>query len=233
MPDHEGHRARLRAAYKSGGAKLLGEQRTLELLLCYAIPRRDVSPLAERLLNTFGSFANVLSASVAELSAAGISENAAVLIKLFGEIAEKGAFAAQRPARTPPPPVLTSKDAAERMKTFFCGTPSERVCLLCVDDAGEELFCGIVFLGNINSVKFRIRDITVPSVICGASKIYLAHNHVIGTTLPSDNDINTTLRIADSLASNSITLCEHFVFCGAEYGAVHETLFGKGGRTRN
>ncbi|MBO4500643.1 MAG: RadC family protein [Clostridia bacterium] len=222
----------MRALYRSGGAKALGGQGTLELLLYYAIPRRDVNPLAGKLMESFGSFANVLAAPVEDLIKAGVSENAAVLIRMFGEIAEKGPDAPNKPEREPPPPILNSKDASERMKTFFSNGQSERVCLLCLDEKGAELFCGIVFIGNINSVKFSIRDVTVPAVLCGASKIYLAHNHTKGTSMPSADDLDTTLRILDSLSSNSIELCEHFVFRGAEYGAVIATVFGEGGRTR-
>ena len=41
------------------------EHQLLELLLTYAIPRRDVNPLAHRLIERYGSLAAVLKADVA------------------------------------------------------------------------------------------------------------------------------------------------------------------------
>ena len=60
------------------------EHQLLELLLTYAIPRRDVNPLAHRLIERYGSLAAVLKADVAELKNAGLGEYAATLIALAG-----------------------------------------------------------------------------------------------------------------------------------------------------
>ena len=66
---HEGHRKRLRESYiKSNGSDALRDHQLLELLLFYAIPRRDVNPLAHRLVNRFGSLRGVLEASFSELA---------------------------------------------------------------------------------------------------------------------------------------------------------------------
>ena len=52
---HEGHRERLRETYLEQGASALHEHQLLELLLTYAIPRRDTNPLAHSLLSAYGS----------------------------------------------------------------------------------------------------------------------------------------------------------------------------------
>ncbi|MDR1874320.1 MAG: hypothetical protein LBQ90_04800 [Synergistaceae bacterium] len=55
----------------------------LELLLTYAIPQKDVRPLAERLLLEYGNMSSLLEAPVEDLCRHdGIKENSAVLIKL-------------------------------------------------------------------------------------------------------------------------------------------------------
>lgn len=84
---HEGHRKRLRESYiKSNGSDALRDHQLLELLLFYAIPRRDVNPLAHRLVNRFGSLRGVLEASFSELAEEGVSQSTAILIKLVGDI---------------------------------------------------------------------------------------------------------------------------------------------------
>ena len=50
MEEHSGHRQRLRESFLALGAKAMPEHQLLELLLTYAIPRRDVNPLAHRLI---------------------------------------------------------------------------------------------------------------------------------------------------------------------------------------
>src|SRR5690606_19599065 len=63
-----GHRERLRQRFSEAPVQLTDAQR-LELLLTFAIPRRDVAPLADRLIQRFGSLDQVLSASRDELHA--------------------------------------------------------------------------------------------------------------------------------------------------------------------
>ena len=46
MDHHDGHRERLRERYLRMGLDAFGEHEVLELLLTYAIPRRDTKPIA-------------------------------------------------------------------------------------------------------------------------------------------------------------------------------------------
>jgi len=78
-----GHRQRLRDRFVGGEESSRSEEALLELLLTYAIPQKDVQPLAKRLLAEFGSLAAVLNASAETLCKFdGVKENSAVLLKL-------------------------------------------------------------------------------------------------------------------------------------------------------
>ena len=69
-----GHRERLRNKFLSDGK--LEDYELLELLLTYAIPRKDVKLLAKSLLSHFGSLGGVLSANVDDLvQVNGVKEN--------------------------------------------------------------------------------------------------------------------------------------------------------------
>lgn len=77
-----GHRERLRERLLTASLEL-SEAERVELLLTYAIPRRDVAPLAQELLANFGSVGGLLAASYRELTAIkGIGEQAATLIRI-------------------------------------------------------------------------------------------------------------------------------------------------------
>ena len=62
IPDHAGHRQRLRDRFRKGGADALPDYELLELVLFRALPRRDTKGIAKRLLARFGSFAEVVNA---------------------------------------------------------------------------------------------------------------------------------------------------------------------------
>ena len=59
---HDGHRSRMRERFRREGLNGFADHEALELMLFYAIPQRNVNPLAHRLLDTFGSLHGVLDA---------------------------------------------------------------------------------------------------------------------------------------------------------------------------
>ena len=67
-PHYYGHRGRLRDRFREAGADALSDYELLELILFRALPQRDVKPLAKTLLETFGSFAEVIAAPEARLA---------------------------------------------------------------------------------------------------------------------------------------------------------------------
>lgn len=80
---NKGHRQRLRARFASGEKSSRSEEALLELLLTYAIPQKNVQPLAARLLSDHGSLSSLLETSIETLCQSdGIKEHSAVLLKL-------------------------------------------------------------------------------------------------------------------------------------------------------
>lgn len=98
----EGHRQRLRERFLARNGRPLEDRYALELLLTYAIPRRDVLPLADALLGQFGSIVQILNASEDELRAVpGIGDATVLLIKLVGRFAGTPAPRQSTKARPP------------------------------------------------------------------------------------------------------------------------------------
>jgi DNA repair protein RadC len=84
---HEGHRARLRERFLSGDAASRSDAALLELLLTYAIPQRDVQPLAKSLVARFGGLEGVLGATAVDLCKIdGLKQNSVVLLKVADEL---------------------------------------------------------------------------------------------------------------------------------------------------
>ncbi len=81
-----GHRARLRQRFIEC-PKEFSDVHILELVLTYAIPRRDVQPISMALMERFGSLGNVLAANQEELTKIdGIGEVVSILILAINDI---------------------------------------------------------------------------------------------------------------------------------------------------
>jgi len=93
----------------------------VELLLTYAIPRRDVAHLAKELLARFGTVGQLLGRERDTLLAVdGIGEQTATLLVLVGRLAECR-LGQEKPAETTPLPMEahTSNFSAERARNDF------------------------------------------------------------------------------------------------------------------
>lgn len=83
---HKGHRNRLRDIFLNTPTDL-SEKDLLELLLTYAIPRKDVSSLASRLMDRFSSIEDILSAPSDILSTVpDIGESTIIFLKVINTI---------------------------------------------------------------------------------------------------------------------------------------------------
>ena len=73
----------VRRRFDEAGADALPDYEMLELLLCLALPRRDVKPLAKRLIERFGSVGGVLGAEKGALKEVeGIGDGVVHTLKL-------------------------------------------------------------------------------------------------------------------------------------------------------
>lgn len=84
---HAGHRQRMRQRFLAAGLENFQDHEVLELLLFYAVPRRDVNETAHLLLNRFGSLSAVLDAPEKELcEIPGVGPGVAGFLNLIPEI---------------------------------------------------------------------------------------------------------------------------------------------------
>ena len=92
-PDYLGHRTRLRSRFLSDEGKSMPDYELAELILTYALPRRDVKPLAKTLIAKFGNFAGVINANLPDLmQVSGVKENTAIMLKMIAQGAKRMAW---------------------------------------------------------------------------------------------------------------------------------------------
>ncbi len=223
MSIHSGHRQRLRERFLSEGLDSFREHEILELLLFYCIPRRDTNATAHKLLDRFGSLAQVMDASVKELqSVEGIGHNASVFLKLV-----KAAGRSYQISSHSQKLFLNSiEECGEYLMPFLEGERYETIYLLSLDAKCMLLNCQKIGEGNINSANIHIRDIVDMALSTNATSVVLAHNHPSGIALPSHEDIHTTNNVARALSMVDVILTDHIVVADGDYiSMVQSGLF--------
>lgn len=97
MGVHDGHRARMKARFVRNGLDNFDDHSVLELLLFYAVPRRDVNELAHALLDHFGTLDAVFEASYEDMMRVpGVGENVATLLTLIPQVGRRYQMAKRR-----------------------------------------------------------------------------------------------------------------------------------------
>lgn len=215
MSIHEGHRQRLRDRYRAEGLDNFSERHALELLLFYAVPRQDTAPIAQALLDRFGSLEQVLEAMPEELEkVAGVGSNTATLLTLVTAL---GRYALVH--RTSKNLVIlnTTEKCGEYLIPYFHGRRHETVFLLCLDAKCKVLSCKEVGEGSVNSASIPIRRVVEMALGANAAAVVLAHNHPGGLALPSNEDVQTTLHLAQALRAVDVTLVDHIVVADGDF----------------
>jgi DNA repair protein RadC len=207
-PHYHGHRERLRDRFRDAGPDALSDYELLELLLFRALPRRDVKPLAKKLLETFGSFADVIAAPEARLAevkglgSAGITElkvvQAAASRFLRGAVQKR--------------PVLSSwSSVLDYCRTAQAFADREQFRVLFLDKRNQLVADEVQQVGTVDHAPVYPREVVKRALELSATAIVLVHNHPSGDPTPSRADIEMTKLIADIARGLGIEVHDHII----------------------
>jgi len=214
MGVHDGHRARLRQSFLEHGLQSMHDINALELLLFYALPRRDTNETAHLLLERFGSLHGVFSAPVEELREVdGIGDYAAALIALVPEIMKKSRLSKSREIRQ----IRSSTDAGEYLLPYFMNEQDEVVYMLCLDTKRAVICCAEMGRGVVNTVDANIRRMVEKALKVKACSVIVAHNHPDGIAIPSREDDIFTRCLYNALETVGIRLEDHIIVADEDY----------------
>lgn len=217
---HSGHRERMRQRFLETNGVGMADHELLEMLLFYAIPRRDTNALSHRLMEEFGSLSAVLEADVDLLCRVeGVSVGVATFLKTVGETSCRYAV-----DKFDPDGKKTVYDDPEKIAMFlasrYLSVPVERVYLLLFDNGMHLLDCYHVCDGSIVGVGTSVRRMAEHAYKKGAAAVILAHNHPGGVPVPSKDDVRITRRLYQALDILEIPLLEHYIFADKTYAMV-------------
>ena len=207
-PDYHGHRDRLRTRFREGGPTALADYELLELCLFMLIPRRDVKPIAKRLIKRFGSFAETLAAPINLLvEVDGMGETTALNLKVIQAAGHK-----LGQENILDRPVLSSWTALlEYCRANMQYEAKEQFRVLFLDRKNRLILDEVMGRGTVDRAPVYPREVIKRALELEASAIILTHNHPPGDPTPSQSDIDMTNQIITAASSINISVHDHLI----------------------
>ena len=210
VPHYYGHRQRLRERFLKSGFAGMAEHEVIELLLTFAIPRKDVKKPAKELLSRFGSLRGIFDAPLEELrSISRIGTVAPIGLRIIREAAN---LYLQQKAEAE-----TSLANPEALYEFWrarLGGLRDEVFEVAYLDSGYKLLRdGVERLeeGTIDHAAVYPRRVIEAALRKGAAALVFAHNHPSGNVTPSDHDKTLTKALVLSATTLHIKVHDHLI----------------------
>ncbi len=207
--DHRhGHRNRLRERLVKAGRKAFADYELLELLLTYAIPRKDTKPTAKSLLKRFGSFAAVLDQPRERLlEVEGIGPQTSTFLFAIREFIVRYLEQEVEYAKS----ISSPEDIAEFVRIHLGSAPRECLMILYLNDANRLSYHFTVTEGTVDRAPFYPREILKTAFLRDATGLIMVHNHPSGDPVPSENDHKITQRLEKLAAEFDIKVHDHLI----------------------
>ncbi|MCE3255678.1 MAG: repair protein RadC [Rickettsiaceae bacterium] len=206
-PHYLGHRKRVKSKFLKNSGNF-ADYELLELLLFSGHARKDVKPLAKKLLAEFGSIENLLNADAQNLkSFKEVNENVLVSFKLVKEIITRTA----KQKISNQPIISNWKGLSDYCQITMANLKEEQFRVLFLDKKHHLIADELEKNGNIEEVEIDLRDIVKKSLNFSAKSVILLHNHPGGDVNPSKADIANTNKILLALKTIGVEVYDHLI----------------------
>jgi len=223
VSDLEGHRRRLRERFIKSGLDGFHDHEVLELLLTYAIPRRDVKKIAKALLKEFKSLAAVFDAPrTLLLNTQGLGPQASVLIKLIPAVLGRYQQDRWKQSRV----FHSTSQAVDFLSSLLSFERNEIFCVLALNSRNELIAVERIQKGTVNRTAVFPRLVVEAALKHRATAVSFAHKHPGGDPTPSEADRQVTRKLNRILKDLDIAVHDHIIIAGlkshsfAEHGEL-------------
>lgn len=204
-----GHRRRLRERFVKSSLEGFHDYEVVELMLTFAIPRRDVKPLAKALIARFKGLSGILEASAEELmEVSGCGERSVELFALLKESA--AAYVGEKASGRPP--VRSAADVVcfvnDHYKAY--GAEGERLFALFLNSKNEILGMELVHEGAIDGELIRPRPVMEKAFGHNARSIIFVHT-AAGKAAPSKGERALAEVLEAAARSIDILVHDHII----------------------
>ncbi len=215
---YTGHRKRLKEKFDDA-PKVLADYEILELLLGYAIPRKDVKVIAKEILKKIENIGSIINMDLSEIKGAGKeTERFFKIIAEFYNRVENISFDYKES--------ITGPLQVYRLLKYSIGfAENENFVVLLLNNKSQLISKKILTEGIVNRAIVYPRQIAEYALKEKAVYVVIAHNHPTGDSSPSQKDIELTHHIKESLATLNIILKDHIIVCKNEYTSLYDLGF--------
>jgi DNA repair protein RadC len=210
-PHYAGHRRRLRERFRRTGLEAFEDYEAMELLLAYAIPRRDVKPVAKELVRRFGDFRGVLDAPFEELvSVTGIKEHAATFLKA---LKASHTLYLQKQSRRTGAAVSSTGALLDYCRSAMGGLRDEQFRAVFLNSRNEVIADEVIHEGTVNQSVVYPRKVMERALHHKATALIFVHNHPGGGCKPSREDMAVTRELVRVAQGLGIAVHDHLIIC--------------------
>ncbi len=214
----KGHRERLRKRFLKAGIRGFSDRDALELLLTYAIPRKDTKETAAALIEKFGSLRSVLNQPPSMLQTVpGIGPAASVLLNLATSITTQS-FKLKKGTQVIDSPEKVRKYLEMKMSALR----KERLIALLLDSSNRLIAECILEFGTVDKAAVHPRNLLEKVIATGATGVILVHNHPGGAKRASQEDIRLTRNLRDLGKNLGFRLLDHMIIADGETLSLRE-----------
>ncbi|WP_291953386.1 JAB domain-containing protein [Campylobacter sp.] len=212
---HNNHRQRVRARFiRDGSLDSFEEHQVLEMLLFYAVPRKDTNELAHKLINEYGNLFTLMNAKPEDImKRCKISETTAVLISMIPYLCRKFLSSG---LNTDKPIIDNFNMAKSYFEAALAGQCFESFYMICLDLNKKLKKVVKISDGISNSAPIYMEKIVGDALLYNTSFLIVGHNHPSGTMKPSSADLNVTMKIISACKAINITVLDHIIICGED-----------------
>ncbi|MBR5598667.1 MAG: DNA repair protein RadC [Alphaproteobacteria bacterium] len=223
-PDYIGHRQRLKARFLVDNGRSMPDYELLELILMFALPRKDVKPLAKQLIKEYKTLASVLTAPSVELvNFPGLGHHAATLFTLIHSCVNKICW--ENLEKDDSPVLKDKKEIIEYCRTKIGYSKQENLLVVYLTNRGKYLKHSIEQVGTASAVMISPQDIARSAILNHATGVIISHNHPSDDCSPSNADIEMTSQLKRGLAAVGIKLIDHIIISQSNYYSFVEKSY--------
>ncbi|MBR2337272.1 MAG: RadC family protein [Clostridia bacterium] len=207
---HEHHRQRLRDKFLANPSSL-NKHEILELLLFYAIPRKNVNPLAHLLIDKFGSLTAVFNADTNELLAVeGMGQSTAAYISTLGKILELTSEEEIQDGLK----LFNLENVKKYLIKFFANYDKEVFYAFFLSKT-ERVIAKVSYTSDrVDEINFLLSEFSRSFASVKPYAVVVAHNHPSGNAEPSKKDDSATEKMYLMFALNGVILYDHVIIAG-------------------
>jgi len=187
----------------------LQDYEVVELILTYALARKDTKPLAKKLIQTFGSLRGIVEAPVEELKKVrGVGEHSALLFKLVKAASERYL----RDRLLTSQYVITSPgELLNYCQSKMGWLKDEQFRMIYLNTRNQIIDEEVLQDGTVDHTVVYPRKVMEKAIQLKATALILVHNHPGGSPFPSLEDRELTRTLTQAAKNLQIKVHDHLI----------------------